>query len=347
MSLPLEALTDCLKRRLFDAFPRKKEMDPFSILVANLLSPPVVAFAAGVVAVWLRSDLKFPDQVYQGLTIYLLLAIGFKGGTALAAYGIGQLMLPLLATLVAGSLIPAIAFFATRWLLRMSVADAAALAAHYGSVSAVTFMASLAFLSKQGVEYEGFMPAVMAAMEIPAIFVAMFLAKRFSASKSDMPIWGSIREVFAGRSFVLLFAGLFAGTVAAPESRELIKPFLVDPFYGVLMLFLLEMGLIAGEKLRDARQAGWRLVAFALVAPILQGILGILLAKAIGLSIGGATIFAVLCASASYIAAPAAVRASLPEANPGYYVTTSLGITFPFNLIVGIPLYLKIAELIY
>lgn len=321
-------------------------MDSLSILVANLLSPPVIAFAAGVIAVWLRSDLKFPDQVYQALTIYLLLAIGFKGGTALAAYGIGQLTLPLLATLVAGSLIPAIVFFATRWLLRMSVADAAALAAHYGSVSAVTFMASLAFLSKQGVEYEGFMPAVMAAMEIPAIFVAMLLAKRFSG-KSDMSIWSSIHEVFSGKSFVLLFAGLFAGAVAAPESRDLIKPFLIEPFYGVLMLFLLEMGLIAGEKLRDARQAGWKLVAFALVAPILQGILGILLAKAIGLSIGGATIFAVLCASASYIAAPAAVRASLPEANPGYYVTTSLGITFPFNLIIGIPLYLKIAQFIY
>ncbi len=321
-------------------------MDSLAVLTANLLSPPVIAFGAGVVAVWLRSDLKFPEQVYQALTIYLLLAIGFKGGTALATYGIGSLLLPLLATLIAGALIPTVTFFATRSLLRMSVSDAAAIAAHYGSVSAVTFMASLAFLSKQGVDYEGFMPAVMAAMEIPAIFVAMLLAKRFNGN-SDMSIWGSIHEVFSGKSFVLLLAGLFAGAAAAPESRELVKPFLITPFYGVLMLFLLEMGLIAGEKLRDARQAGWKLVAFALIAPVLQGCLGILLSKAIGLSLGGATIFAVLCASASYIAAPAAVRASLPEANPGYYVTTSLGITFPFNLILGIPLYLKIAELIY
>ncbi|MFP4259640.1 MAG: sodium-dependent bicarbonate transport family permease [Opitutales bacterium] len=321
-------------------------MDSFAILAANLLSPPVVAFGAGVIAVWLRSDLKFPSQVYQALTIYLLLAIGFKGGTALATYGLGQLLLPLGATMVAGAVIPTVAFFATRWLLRMSVADAAAMAAHYGSVSAVTFIACLAFLSKQGIDYEGYMPAVMAAMEIPAIFVAMLLAKRFSAN-AKMSIWGSIHEVFVGKSFVLLFAGLFAGAVSAPESRELIKPFLIEPFYGVLMLFLLEMGLIAGEKLRDARQAGWRLVAFALVAPVAQGCFGILLAKAIGMSLGGATIFAVLCASASYIAAPAAVRASLPEANPGYYVTTSLGITFPFNLVLGIPLYLKIAEMLY
>lgn len=321
-------------------------MDSLNILLANLLSPPVIAFAAGVVAVWLRSDLKFPAQVYQALTIYLLLAIGFKGGSALAVYGIGQLFLPLVATLVAGSAIPAIVFFATRSLLRMSISDAAALAAHYGSVSAVTFMASLAFLSKQGVPYEGFMPAVMAAMEIPAIFVAMLLAKRFR-NDSSLSLWGSVHEVFAGKSFVLLFAGLLAGAVSAPESRALMAPFLVEPFYGVLMLFLLEMGLIAGEKLRDARQAGWKLVAFALVAPVLQACLGLLLARAVGLSLGGATIFAVLCASASYIAAPAAVRASLPEANPGYYVTTSLGITFPFNLIIGIPLYLKLAGLIY
>lgn len=321
-------------------------MDSIAVLSSNLLSPPVIAFGAGVIAVWMRSDLKFPEQVYQALTIYLLLAIGFKGGTALATYGIGQLMLPLLATLVAGSLIPTAVFFATRWGMRMTVSNAAALAAHYGSVSAVTFMACLAFLSKQGVDYEGYMPAVMAAMEIPAIFVAMLLAKRFNGD-TGISLWGSIHEVFAGKSFVLLFAGLFAGAVAGADSRELIKPFLITPFYGVLMLFLLEMGLIAGEKLRDARQAGWKLVAFAIIAPIIQGLLGILLSKAIGLSPGGATIFAVLCASASYIAAPAAVRASLPEANPGYYVTTSLGITFPFNLMIGIPLYLKMAQLIY
>lgn len=321
-------------------------MDSLSLMISNLLSPPVVAFGAGVVAVWLRSDLKFPEQVYQALTIYLLLAIGFKGGTAMAVHGLGELALPLLATLVAGTVIPIAVFFATRTCLKMNVSNAAALAAHYGSVSAVTFMASLAFLGKQGVEYEGFMPAIMAAMEIPAIFIAMLIAQKCKGD-SKMSFWSSIHEVFSGKSFVLLVAGLFAGAVAAPESRELVKPFLITPFYGVLMLFLLEMGLIAGEKLRDARQAGWKLVAFAIIAPIIQGAFGILLAKAIGLSPGGATIFAVICSSASYIAAPAAVRASLPEANPGYYVTTSLGITFPFNLVFGIPLYYAMAGWVY
>ncbi|MGB0416034.1 MAG: sodium-dependent bicarbonate transport family permease [Coraliomargarita sp.] len=322
-------------------------MDSLSLLASNLFSPPVIAFGAGIVSVWLRSDLKFPEQVYQALTIYLLLAIGFKGGTAMAAYGMTQLAMPLVITLIAGALIPIVVFFATRKFLRMNVSDAAALAAHYGSVSAVTFMASLAFLRKQGVEYEGFMPAIMAAMEIPAIFVAMLIAKKFKKDNSDLSFWATIHEVFSGKSFVLLVAGLIAGTVASAEGRELIKPFLIEPFYGVLMLFLLEMGLIAGERLRDAKQAGVRLVAFAIIAPILQGALGIALAYAIGLSQGGATIFAVICSSASYIAAPAAVRASLPEANPGYYVTTSLGITFPFNLIVGIPLYFSMSNWIY
>ena len=264
-------------------------MDSLSLITSNLLSPPVVAFGAGVVSVWLRSDLKFPAQVYQALTIYLLLAIGFKGGSAMAAYGMAQLTLPLLATLVAGSVIPVAVFYATRIFLKMSVANAAALAAHYGSVSAVTFMASLAFLNKQGVAYEGFMPAIMAAMEIPAIFVAMLIAQKYK-SDSKMSFGASIHEVFSGKSFILLVAGLFSGAVAGEESRELVKPFLVTPFYGVLMLFLLEMGLIAGEKLRDARQAGWKLVAFALIAPILQGAFGILLAKTIGLSPGGATV---------------------------------------------------------
>lgn len=324
-------------------------MDSLSLLASNLLSPPVIAFGAGIVSVWLRSDLKFPEQVYQALTIYLLLAIGFKGGTAMAAYGLAQLALPLLITLIAGALIPVAVFIATRKFLKMDVSNAAALAAHYGSVSAVTFMASLAFLSKQGVEYEGFMPAIMAAMEIPAIFVAMLLAKQFKQEKSesDLSFWATMHEVLSGKSFVLLVAGLIAGAVASAEGRELIKPFLIAPFYGVLMLFLLEMGLIAGERLRDAKEAGIKLVAFAIIAPILQGALGIALAYAIGLSQGGATIFAVICSSASYIAAPAAVRASLPEANPGYYVTTSLGITFPFNLIVGIPLYFSMSGWLY
>jgi hypothetical protein len=320
--------------------------DTLALLSSNLLSPPVIAFGAGLTAVWARSDLKFPDQVYQALTIYLLMAIGFKGGSALAATSLSVLFLPLVMTLVVGACIPLGVFFATRGLLKMNVSNAAALAAHYGSVSAVTFMACMAFLDRQAVSYEHYMPAIMAAMEIPAIFVAMLLAKRFKKD-SQMSLAKSIHEVISGKSLILLIAGIVAGAVAAPDSRELIKPFLITPFYGVLMLFLLEMGLVAGEKIKDAKKAGARLVLFALIAPIVQGCFGLLAGYAIGLSQGGSVIFAILSASASYIAAPAAVRVSLPEANPGYYVTTSLGITFPFNLVFGIPLFFSLSAFLY
>lgn len=321
-------------------------MESLLLLGANLLSPPVIAFTTGLIAVWVRSDLRFPEQAYQVLTIYLLLAIGFKGGAALTGSSPVELLLPLGATFLIGSLIPCGVFFSTRRFLRFNVSNAAAMAAHYGSVSAVTFMACLAFLDRQAVAYDAFMPAIMAAMEIPAIFVALLLAMHFKTDQS-VPLKESIREVISGKSLLLLVSGLVSGAVSGDESRELIKPFLITPFYGVLMLFLLEMGLVAGGKLRSASKAGRSLIVFAVVAPIVQGLLGLLLGWSIGLLQGGAVVFAILAASASYIAAPAAVRVSLPEANPGYYVTASLGITFPFNLVVGIPLLFSVSNLLY
>ena len=321
-------------------------MESLLLLVSNLLSPPVIAFATGLVAVWARSDLRFPEQAYQVLTIYLLLAIGFKGGAALASSSPAELILPICATFLIGALIPVGVFFATRKLLRFDVSNAAAMAAHYGSVSAVTFMACLAFLDRQAVSYEAFMPAIMAAMEIPAIFVALLLAMRFKTDRA-VPLKESILEVVSGKSLILLVSGLISGAVCGEEGRELIKPFLITPFYGVLMLFLLEMGLVAGQKLMDAPSIGRKLIVFALVSPVVQGSCGLLLGWLIGLSQGGSVVFAILAASASYIAAPAAVRVSLPEANPGYYVTASLGITFPFNLVVGIPLFFSLSNLLY
>ncbi len=321
-------------------------MESLALLSSNLLSPPVVAFIAGLAAIWSRSDLKFPEQVYQALTIYLLLAIGFKGGSALVLVDPRVLVVPLIGTIVLGSILPLGTFLASRLGLKLGVADSAALAAHYGSVSAVTFMACLVFLDRQGMSYESFMPAIMATMEIPAILVALLLAKRFD-KRSTTNLGESLREVLSGKSFVLLICGLLSGAVAGSEGREMLKPFLITPFYGVLMLFLLEMGLVAGEKLKAARQVGWKLAAFAVIAPIIQGILGLLLGWGVGLSQGGSVVFAVLAASASYIAAPAAVRVSLPEANPGIYVTSSLGITFPFNLVLGIPLLYGASHLIF
>ncbi len=321
-------------------------MDSLLLLGSNLLSPPVIAFTTGLIAVWVRSDLRFPEQAYQVLTIYLLLAIGFKGGEALAGSSPAELLLPIGATFLIGAIIPVGVFFTTRKLLNFDVSNAAAMAAHYGSVSAVTFMACLAFLDRQAIAYDAFMPAIMAAMEIPAIFMALLLAMHFKTDRS-VPIKESIREVISGKSLLLLVSGLVSGAVSSEESRELIKPFLITPFYGVLMLFLLEMGLVAGDKLKSASKVGRRLIVFALLAPVVQGLFGLLLGWSIGLLHGGAVVFAILAASASYIAAPAAVRVSLPEANPGYYVTAALGITFPFNLVVGIPLLFSVSKWLY
>ncbi len=321
-------------------------MDQIALLGSNLISPPIIAFATGLAAVWAKSDLKFPAQIYQGLTIYLLISIGYKGGSSLAVTGMGPLMLPLGATLFIGSAIPVTVFFITRTFLKFNSPDSAAMAAHYGSVSAVTFMVCLAFLDHLKVGYEAFMPAVMAAMEIPAIFVALLLAKT-QTKRDPIPFHKAFREILTGKSLILLGCGLAAGIVAGTDGRARLDPFLVAPFYGALMLFLLEMGLVAGEKLKDAREAGWPLILFAIVAPVVQGAFGLLLGYAIQLSQGGAVVFAVLAASASYIAAPAAVRVALPQANPGYYVTASLGITFPFNLTLGIPLLYGLSFLLY
>ncbi len=270
-----------------------KLMESLALLGSNLLSPPVIAFGTGMVAIWSRSDLKFPEQIYQALTIYLLLAIGFKGGSALVVVEPSALVMPLLGTLLVGSLIPIGVFVVTRYRMKLSVSNAAALAAHYGSVSAVTFMACLAFLDRQGMEYESFMPAIMATMEIPAILVALLIAKRMDKSGSAS-MGKSLHEVISGRSFVLLGCGLLSGLVAGDEGRLLLKPFLVTPFYGVLMLFLLEMGLVAGEKVKAARQVGLPLVCFAILSPCVQGMFGLGIAYLVGFSQGGAVVFALL-----------------------------------------------------
>lgn len=318
-------------------------MEGIQVLATNLVSPPVVVFFAGVLAKLCRSDLKFPSQVYDGLSIYLLLAIGFKGGASLLNYSLGQLALPILGVFFVGCLFPPVVYLVARRGLRVSVADSAALAAHYGSVSAVTFMACLSFLDYQEITYETYMPALMALMEIPAILVALLLAHRLGENQRG-GMGDALKEVFTGKSIVLLITGLVAGLAAGAEGFEKARAFLVDPFYGVLVLFLLEMGLVAGSQLRTLGKTGFRLIIFALGMTLFQGMIGLLVGKAAGLSQGGTVAFMTLCASASYIAAPAAVRVAIPKANAGLYVTASLGITFPFNLLLGIPLYGMLAS---
>ena len=318
-------------------------MNTFELLQSSLLSPMVLAFVLGAVAVWARSDLSFPQGLYTGLSIYLLLAIGLKGGHELAGASWKQVAWPGLATLALGVMIPVIAYTITRYLGRFSVADAAALAAHYGSVSAVTFAATLTFLDSRGVKYEGFMPAMVALLEVPAIVVALLIAR--AAEPAAGRGWtAALHEVFTGRSVLLLLGGLAVGYFSTAKNFERVKPVFVDLFYGALVLFLLDMGMVAAKRLRDASKAGPFLVGFALGMPLIGGALGVLAGHWSGLGVGGTAVLGVMSASASYIAAPAAVRVTLPQANPGVYLTAAIGITFPFNLVVGIPLVYEFAR---
>lgn len=315
-----------------------------SLAVTNLTSPAVLAFALGLIAVLLRGDLRLPEPVYQGLSMYLLLAIGVKGGVALREAGLASVVTPAAATVALGLTIPVLAFAALRWLTPLGGVDRAALAAHYGSTSLVTFTAALVFLDAAGVQYEGFAATLLTLLEIPGIVVGLLLASRHLGRSLS---WrSSLHEVLVGRSVLLLAGGLLIGALTGPVGYAKVEPFFGGLFSGMLTLFLLEMGSLVGRRLRDFKSAGIGLIAFAVVFPVVAGTLGISAGLLIGLSVGGATVLGVLCASASYIAAPAAVRLALPEASPGYYLTASLGITFPFNLTVGIPLYLAIAQAI-
>lgn len=318
------------------------------LVAENLLSPMVLAFALGIIAAVVRSDLKLPAEVQAALSLYLLLAIGLKGGVALSQADPMAVLLPVVATLILASTQPLWSYAILRRVGRLSAVDSAALAAHYGSVSAVTFIAAMTFLMSADITYEGFMPALVAVMEVPAILVAIWLGRRAATAPKDASGSGGLwHELLAGKVTLALVGGLLIGLLTGPGGMEQVEPFFIDPFKGVLALFLLELGRMAGSRLRDLRSAGMFLVLFGTVMPVLHAFLGIVAGSLAGLSMGGAFLLGVLAASASYIAAPAAVRMALPEANPGYYVTASLAITFPFNLTVGLPLYLMMAEFLY
>jgi uncharacterized protein len=322
-------------------------METFDVVRANLLSPMVLAFALGVLATLVRSDLKFPTELYTALTIYLLLAIGLKGGAELAQTPFVAFLRPAVLALLLAFAIPLWSYAILRRLGGFKSADAAALAAHYGSVSAVTFIASQTFLQSLGVPFEGFMPTLLAILEIPAIMIALTLA-RLSREAGPRGSWSTLlHEVFAGRSVFLLLGGLVIGYLSGPQGLNQVAPLFVDPFRGVLALFLLEMGMVAARRFGDLRKVGGFLLGFGLVMPVVHGVLGVVAGYLAGLTPGGSTMLGVLMASASYIAAPAAVRIALPQANPSYYLTASLAITFPFNLTVGIPLYYAIAQRIH
>jgi uncharacterized protein len=314
-----------------------------SLAATNLLSPIVLCFALGLFAALARSDLSVPEAVAKGMSIYLLFAIGFKGGVAVSEHGIdATLGLSLLAGVVLSALLPLVAFMLLRAMSNLSTTDAAAVAAHYGSISIVTFVAATSVLQGRGIMYEGYMVAVAAAMEAPAILSALWLVARGSGGrKMDAGLW---HEILLNGSIVLLLGSFLIGWVTGPAGLAQIDSFIVAPFKGVLCLFLLDMGLVAGRGLRNGRQVlRPAVLAFGVIMPMVGAAFGLGTGMLLGLSAGGVTIMAVLSASASYIAVPAAMRVALPEADPAIYLTLSLGVTFPFNLTLGIPLYLAAA----
>jgi uncharacterized protein len=303
--------------------------------------PLIGFFALGVLARLVRSDLKLPGALYETLSVVLLLAIGIKGGLELARQPIADLILPVLLVVLLGVVITLLAFTLLRW--RFDRANAAAIAAHYGSVSVVTFAVASSYLMARGIAFEAHAPLFLVVLELPALIVGILLARGLRSGS-----WGSVmHEALAGKTVVLLGGGLLIGALAGPNGLPPLDRLYLDLFKPVLSLFLLEMGLVIGERLPSLKQAGAFLLGFAVLAPPLFASLGLALAYLMGLSPGGAVLLATLAASASYIAAPATMRMAVPEANPAWSIAAALGLTFPFNLLVGIPLYHQMSHFVY
>jgi hypothetical protein len=316
-------------------------MPMLELAQANLLSPMVLFFALGLAASLARSDLAFPEAAAKAMALYLMMAIGFKGGASVAEHGISaKLAVAILAGAVLSAAMPIIAFNILIRATSLQRVDAAAVAAHYGSISIVTFLAATQALDNAGISYEGFMVAVAAAMEAPAVLAALWLAKGSSGGLDR----ASAREMLLNGSIVMLVGAFIIGMISGQKGLTEIAPFIVDPFKGALCLFLLDMGVVAGRGFREGKRSlSASLVLFGFYMPLIGAALGLAAGRLIGLSTGGTALLGTLAASASYIAVPAAMRIALPKAKPSIYLPLSLGITFPFNLTIGIPLYVAMA----
>ena len=312
------------------------------LILSNILNPPVLFFFLGMIAYGLKSDLEVPHPLPKLFSLYLLLSIGFKGGVELNHSGLtSQVIFTLGAAIMMSVLVPLAAFFILK--RKMDVPNAAAVAAAYGSVSAVTFIAAVSFLGQLGIPFSGHMVAAMALMESPAIIVGIALARLLGPQRQGRFQWKPLlHDAFCNGSVLLLMGSLLIGILTGAKGGESLAPFTNDLFKGMLCLFLLDMGIVSGRQLGGIRKLGALPVGFATLVPFVNALLGIGLAWGIGLDRGDALLFAVLCASASYIAVPAAMRLALPEANPGLYVTMALALTFPFNIVLGLPCYMAI-----
>jgi len=311
----------------------------FHSLISNLTNPTLLFFALGTFAILVKSDLEIPESSSKFISLYLLFAIGFKGGQELAHSGFSpEIVYPLLFGLGLATVIPLYTFFILK--LKMSVSDAGAVAAAYGSVSAVTFVAAVSFLESQKLVFGGHMVAVMALMEAPAIIAGVMLLMRYDeGARSKGNLTKTIRHSFTNGSVLMIFGSLVIGFIADTKQAEGIRPFTTDIFKGFLAIFLLEMGMVTAKRFATFKKYGWFATAFALIVPMINGSLVAALSGLFIHGIGNRFIFAILAASASYIAVPAAMRLAAPKADPGLYIPMALGITFPFNITIGMPLY--------
>jgi len=313
----------------------------FDIAIANLSSIPVLAFALGLLAARVKADLSISRGAFDAISFVLLLAIGLKGGHALKAVEFKDAGMPILVTLLIGLLIPSMVFFALKLVKRLNDIDRGSIAAHYGSTSLVTFSAALVFMDSHSIHYEGIVTTLLVAMEIPGLLVGILLAQGGLSALKNKEL---LREVLLGKTVLLLLGGVLLGLLSGEDSFDKVKLLFVDAQPALLSIFLLALGTKAGQNFKEFKNLGLPLVIASLVFPVIGGTIGAAVGTWIGLSAGGATALAVLSASASYIAAPAAVSVALPQSTQGAPITMSLGVTFPFNLIVGIPLYWWLAQ---
>lgn len=321
----------------------------FDLILSNLISAPILFFVLGVIAGFIKSDLDIPESISRYLAIYLMMSIGFKGGVVIANEPYISMQIITLATLgvLSSFLIPFIAYFFLKKTTSLDKVTAAAAAAHYGSISMVTFVTASTFLKRLGVTYDGYMVAILALMEAPAILSGLYIAHR--AVPKTMAYGRKInpklaREIFTNGAILLLFGSFVIGLATGQRGYDQLEGFLFTPFYGILTLFLLDMGILVSKQMHDVPKLEFSLIAFAIYMPILGGSLGILFSYLLSLGVGTGLLFTILLASASYLAVPAAMRLALPQAKAAIYLPLSLAITFPFNLILGIPFYYAVCQ---
>ena len=350
-------------------------MDIFGLIQANLLTPIVLFFILGIVAARIKSDLKMPDAISEFLPIYLLAAIGLHGGIEMRTTGFEQMLVPMVVAIALSLIFTLNHYQILRKLGKFNIFDSYALASTYGAVGAVTFSVGLSFLDAQGVTSEGYLAAILAVLEPVAFILAIFLtniavSKQVNAKKEalgtnldsgktdeelhmlniDSPktkLSKVIHESITGKAIVILLGSIIIGYVIGEPGFESIKIVFDDLFTGTIVIFLIEMGIIAGHRLDDIKKVGVFLVAFAILMPTFNGIVGVLVATALGLSLGGAVMFGLLLASASFIAAPAVLRNAIPQAKPSLYITSALGITFPYNIIILLPIMFTISSIVH